>query len=235
MKCRRVENLIPLYVENDLAASLSERVSLHLEWCGRCNWLLDEYKESQNWLHSGAGPELDEAELNAFKAGVLRSVAQNTTKAPAVANLIQHWTRRQLFAFFIAILFVSGMVLLYVYQTRENVKIAPPQKAVLSPEPEPAPAPAPGLAGEVEPKSVEQAFVNKRKRPAIKARRNALLAKHRFEANPGGDPAQFSFESEKANRASGMLRIEFQTSDPNIRIIWFAPKETNSSQKPATD
>jgi hypothetical protein len=25
-----------------------------------------------------------------------------------------------------------------------------------------------------------------------------------------------------------MLRIEIQTSDPNIRIIWFAPKEVES-------
>src|SRR5262249_30092248 len=33
-----------------------------------------------------------------------------------------------------------------------------------------------------------------------------------------------------------MLRIEFQTSDPNIRIIWFAPSRTDSHQsKPATD
>jgi hypothetical protein len=33
-----------------------------------------------------------------------------------------------------------------------------------------------------------------------------------------------------------MTRIEIQTSDPTIRIIWFAPKETESHQnKPATD
>jgi hypothetical protein len=26
-----------------------------------------------------------------------------------------------------------------------------------------------------------------------------------------------------------ILRIELQTADPNIRIIWFAPKEPNST------
>ena len=29
------------------------------------------------------------------------------------------------------------------------------------------------------------------------------------------------------------LRIEFQTSDPNIRIIWFAPAQTNSRESKA--
>jgi len=33
-----------------------------------------------------------------------------------------------------------------------------------------------------------------------------------------------------------MLRIEIQTSDPLIRIIWFAPRESDSPPtKPATD
>jgi len=37
-------------------------------------------------------------------------------------------------------------------------------------------------------------------------------------------------------RQPEMLRIEIQTSDPSIRIIWFAPKETDSQQsRPVTD
>jgi hypothetical protein len=39
-----------------------------------------------------------------------------------------------------------------------------------------------------------------------------------------------------ANRSREMLRIEIQTGDPSIRIIWFAPRETDLHQsKPATD
>jgi hypothetical protein len=30
--------------------------------------------------------------------------------------------------------------------------------------------------------------------------------------------------------SDGMLRIEIQTVDPNIRIIWFAPKEIDNPQ-----
>jgi hypothetical protein len=51
-----------------------------------------------------------------------------------------------------------------------------------------------------------------------------------------------SSPSETGSRNDGevdsrpMLRIEFQTSDPNIRIIWFAPSQTDSHQtKPATE
>lgn len=33
-----------------------------------------------------------------------------------------------------------------------------------------------------------------------------------------------------------MTRIEFQTADPNIRIIWLTPKDSNSSPiKPNTN
>src|SRR5262245_56654081 len=42
--------------------------------------------------------------------------------------------------------------------------------------------------------------------------------------------------SNSAFDSKRMLRIEIQTSDPNIRIIWFAPKENDFHQsKPATD
>ncbi len=41
---------------------------------------------------------------------------------------------------------------------------------------------------------------------------------------------------DNANGSQDMLRIEIQTGDPSIRIIWFAPRETDSHQnKPATD
>ena len=68
MKCRRVEKLIPLYVERDLESGIADRISSHLDWCGRCNWLADEYRESQTWLRSSPAPEFDEAALNGFKA-----------------------------------------------------------------------------------------------------------------------------------------------------------------------
>ena len=39
-----------------------------------------------------------------------------------------------------------------------------------------------------------------------------------------------------SNDSKDMLRIEIQTSDPLIRIIWFAPRESDSPPtKPATD
>jgi len=89
MNCRRVEKLIPLYVEGDLASGIADRLASHLEWCGRCNWLADEYKESQSWLRSSEPPEFDEAALNGLKAGVLRQIAETSARPSLLPSLVQ--------------------------------------------------------------------------------------------------------------------------------------------------
>jgi hypothetical protein len=54
---------------------------------------------------------------------------------------------------------------------------------------------------------------------------------------PGIAPIEKQNEvSDVVGRSREMLRIEIQTGDPSIRIIWFAPKETDlHPSKPATD
>jgi hypothetical protein len=43
-------------------------------------------------------------------------------------------------------------------------------------------------------------------------------------------------EEEEDRSVENMLRIEFQTADPNIRIIWFVPKDAESKgTQPVTD
>ena len=240
MKCRRVEKLIPLYVERDLESGIADRISSHLDWCGRCNWLADEYRESQSWLRSSAAPEFDEAALNAFKAGVLNRIAETNAKPSLIASLMQHWSRKQVLAFSTAVLVVLGMVVLYVYQTRARLGAPTPQIVDSRPSIEPGPA---GIA-----ENPRQANSDKRrdspKKRVYRAARNSrnALALRRATHTDARDRATVARASFTPVNSSGfgatpaMLRIEIQTSDPNIRIIWFAPKETDSHQiKPATD
>lgn len=243
MNCRRVEKLIPLYVEGDLASGVADRLTSHLEWCGRCNWLADEYKESQDWLRAGEQPEFDSAFLDNFKAGVLSRIGKSSTRSSLLGSLMQQWGRRQVLALSAALLLlIFGAVVLYVYQLRiagnpatlqavgetPNPETGGPDNRIASPVATPATA-----AGVSKPKNVKREI--RFKSPD----RNRIAARQRFQRTLLSPPDQI-IESATAlaeppsvgvdDDPPGMLRIEIQTGDPNIRIIWFAPKEVESLQ-----
>lgn len=240
MKCRRVEKLIPLHVEGDLAPGIADRIAAHLDWCGRCNWLADEYKESQSWLRSANVPEFEEADLNALKAGVWARIADATTKPSLLASLAEHWGRRQVLALSAAMLIIFGVVVFYIYQARMSVK--PP---VIEAKFEP-PYTSPGQPG-MTPPAVDQgpskeagsskssqapnrARIKARSAAPMIARQAAVIPVRQpsLPEPPGTNAAETVEEIFDGYDSKGMLRIELQTSDPNIRIIWFAPKEVEA-------
>jgi hypothetical protein len=242
MNCRRVGKLIPLYVEGDLASEAADRLAAHLEWCGRCNFLADEYKESQSWLRSSEAPLFDEATLNGLKAGVLRRIAESNAKPSFLASLIQQWGRRQSLALSAAMLIIVGVVVFYIHRVSTNVKQVaieavkqPPDEKNQTPnEPRPAPnpetAPGAGLSGRRN--RQVQAKNRMRTESAIVIKQNIappVLSQANTKEHPE-DPAAKSSDpfTGLADDSRDMLRIEIQTSDPNIRIIWFAPKEVES-------
>lgn len=245
MNCRRVEKLIPLYVEGDLESHSGERIASHLEWCGRCNWLADEFRESQSWLRSTQPPDLDEAFLSSFKAGALKLIAENNAKPSFLASVIQQWSRRQVFALAGAMMIIVAVVVFYVYQagTSRRLHVAettvtPENKVPLAPDSQPAPHRAPDT------QLATGAGLKKRQRSTHRTTVNALagrpaLSPQRIESPSStqisrlGSSGPGSLEPPVEPSGSGddspaMLRIEMQTSDPNIRIIWFAPKEVES-------
>lgn len=242
MKCRRVEKLIPLYVEGDLAPGTADRLASHLDWCGRCNWLADEYKESQSWLRTSEPPELDDAGLTAFKVGVLSRIEETGARPSLFASLLQHWSRKQVLALSAALLIIFGVVVFYIYQARMGVKPPVIQTVEQTPDGEtirpnetrlatnPETGKGAGLSRPLRGKSnantrsrvgnptvAEQTF-----EPPFVSQTNQMAASKTVAVDPTSGLAGSGDDSTE------MLRIEIQTSDPNIRIIWFAPKEVES-------
>jgi len=244
MNCRRVEKLIPLYVEGDLASGLADRITSHIEWCGRCNFLADEYRESQDWLHQCEPPMFEEAALTNMKVEVLKQIESTSEGTSLLASLIQHWGRRQILALSTAVLLVLGMVMVYVYQARGTVSRPAPELVRIPPGEEPsAPENEPRLVGGPE-KASEARLARRHRAP----RRHSIVrssyvdpmiaesAVAPVEPHGGTEAGDVLPEHHRNAGSPATLRIEIQTSDPNIRIIWFAPKETDSHQtKPVTD
>jgi len=242
MNCRRVHKLMPLYVEDDLRPALANRVAAHLEWCGKCNWLADEYKESQGWLRAWAPPEFDRALLDSVKNGALAQIAARTRRPSRWATLAPHLNRRQVFALSAAALVIVATFVIYTYQSRmkdagaiESVKQAPDQVPQIDQSPNVSSGPETALEASLP----LRRSVPKRSRHSLKRFARAVRSAEKEKLEVARSEAPQPPNAARPNLASDskdMLRIEIQTSDPLIRIIWFAPRESDSPPtKPATD
>jgi anti-sigma factor RsiW len=232
MNCRRTKRLIPLYAEGDLDSRRASEVAAHLDSCGRCNRLADEYKESQNWLRSCESPEFDEDLLRELKRSVL--IQAKPTRHRWIEALGQQLRRRQVLALSSALLIVVGALLFYIYQSGAETGATLADK---TPSRESAPD---NPARKHGPKEAQRAgFQTARhaagtRRPKIHRFGRSVLSQASNQPAPALDRALLQIDG--AADLKPALRIEMQTSDPNIRIIWFAPQQNGAHQtKPETD
>ena len=129
MNCKRVEELIPLYVGGDIDRRVTAEVQSHLKTCGGCAELAAEYEASRNWL-SGASPELDEAMLTDVKRGVMREL-RTASSRPGWFELMSAALARALSRPAVAaalLLVVFGALTLWLYLA----KPAPPVQIQLT-------------------------------------------------------------------------------------------------------
>jgi len=247
MNCRRIEQLLPLYVGGDLKSSLTAQIASHLEWCGRCNWLADDFRESQSWIRSYEAPVFNEAFVGDLKQRVLEGVAERRSRASVLTSWIGQWNRRQVLALAAACFVVAAMLALYVYQSRAKLdsgvvsRISNPEVSIETKE-------KPGVVTKGAPGAGFKAI-----QVAVKGHRSfkprtadvEIASRHLEPARQGPVeevPASVNVIEQTDNSTDvpvdsrEMLRIEIQTSDPNIRIIWFSPKAVDRQPtKPLTN
>jgi hypothetical protein len=267
MNCRRIEKLIPLFVEGDLDAGAMSMVSLHLNDCRNCSQMMSEYGESQNWLRTFTPPEFD----NAFFVDLKQSVMQEIEGKPARPTLMQQLTERltwnPTWAMAIVMLVLVGAFAFYLYsgKTESNstdekiAKDKEEQKQHQQEQREEKPQPKMELHNSLKDrlavkhsqKQFQQTLerIIKDKSPVIKPAQSlnfdliAEVIKPEQSLNFDLFAASLNDENpintglfEDLKIPVNTLRMEFQTSDPNIRIIWFAPKaDPSQSLKIDTD
>jgi len=232
MNCKRVEELIPLYVGGDIDRRVTAEVQSHLKTCGGCAELAAEYEASRNWL-SGASPELDEAMLTDVKRGVMREL-RTASSRPGWFELMSAALARALSRPAVAaalLLVVFGALTLWLYLA----KPAPPVQVQLTDGGSEQP---PRLPDKDEPPG----HFKLHRRPTGAGNRHRVTIARSHRGQPG-DPASRHVLTQNATampevqppsafavESGGMLRIDIQTGDPNIRIIWFAPKVVDGQQ-----
>lgn len=237
MNCRRVEELIPLYAGGDIDRRLTGEMQTHLEKCSGCAELAAEFEASSNWL-AGATIELDEAVLADMKRGVMREL-QTLKPRPGWFELMSGTIAGTLLRPAVAaalMLIVFGALTFWVFIGRKastppteakgtaDKQVAPEQFAI-----EPGDDDSPRLTTkerrigyEHHPRAVRFSNSQRRKLRAAGSRQVTTQA-----ANSSHEAQSPSLRPVDSGR---MLRIEIQTGDPSIRIIWFAPEEVDSQQ-----
>jgi hypothetical protein len=243
MNCKKVTQLIPLFVEADLEILEMEQLSAHFAVCNLCSDAMKEFQASQFMLHNFAAPEFNEEVFAQMRSSVLNEIAR-----PQIENLSStFWNWKVAFAASLAmVILVSGIALNrhgnlenYIAQTANIGEVkttnfnssASKNSMNTLPAVRKIPKPRsgrnsiaqgeasiskrnPGNVIENHP-SPERAIEIDREENSV-AINNSIAVIHETTA---------VLDEEKLTTEPEMLRIELQTADPNIRIIWFAPKE----------
>ncbi|MBK9313370.1 MAG: zf-HC2 domain-containing protein [Acidobacteria bacterium] len=209
MKCPQIEKLLPLYVGDDLPADQMESVRTHLADCTQCFEMAAGFSESRSWFREAAIPSFDEADLANMRASVHQRIAEEHEIPGLLDRIFASLSLRPVFVAAAAAIILLGAVL---YGLRSVDKPPNQVKPDIAREAEirdgnevidPTGRKTPQTAGRDKPRRI--------RRKAVKTRSD-LIART--------DPLPLETKQEPSEQ----LRIELQTSDPNIRIIWLARK-----------
>jgi hypothetical protein len=227
MKCPDIEKLIPLYAGGDLDPKHTRIVEQHLDSCENCRNQARGFEQSALWLKSNASPEFDDATFLQLRQAVRSEIARIQTK-PGFGDLIfSLWPLRPAPALSVAaiiILIAALSLIIFRSSTDKNSNLI---TAVSNPAINRQEEPAPTDALQAAPKAALR-----------KPRKTIARKEERLAINQIGSSAPTDITSSKVEEktetisSNEMLRIELQTADPNIRIIWFTPKkETQNDSK----
>jgi hypothetical protein len=240
MRCTHAEKLIPLFAGNDLPAREADALRRHLESCVNCRRLAGEFEESRDWLRGFAAPQFDEAILDSVRDSVLRDIGRIENRRRWIQWIVPSWNLRFAFAASLALLLI-GVLFGLVINRRQPPHDPQSNQAGMNKGGSNQVELPPGKAQDDRTNNDEQVATGnydrrKIKRKAIEPGLNEppQTTERIVELDP---IAQSINATELATDQSSvpdpatidpganqnMLRIEIQTADPNIRIIWFAP------------
>jgi len=254
--CARMAEQLPLYLSSDLKPRAARFVATHLEACENCRALASEYRASGEWIKQAARQEEFADEFyEGLRQSVLTRIKEQNTTPPASLFPALFWQRRPAFAAvaLIVILLTAAFAAEFVFRQLPGAR--PEQQASVMPvatTPEPAPLPSsvnqePQRVGDAQPPDQAQDMVANERRPQSRAAGRRIARQPAPATVPDESPIHsagtvgIDMEPKATQAASaspvestGMVasgevtRIEIQTADPNIRIIWLTPPAAGS-------
>ena len=237
MNCRQVDNLLPLYAGHDLDEKSERAVAAHLESCEACRAVVSEYRETRNLLHGFNAPAITDEVYDQMRQAVWRTIEAESSDASLFAALGGWFRPRFIWAAVAAILSVVSSVALYSFANRSAVQ----PRAVVSRS---RPAVQPPMGAPQQPyidrsaagtSPQRQADAPRRRKPDhLRAPDRAItVAAYSPDARVNRLESAVPAVEESvgpAGDAEQSLRMEIQTRNPNIRIIWFTQQDAKPGE-----
>jgi hypothetical protein len=243
MNCSQVQDSLPVYVGGDLAERWAHSITVHLQCCANCAEVANEYRETREMLRDFTPPAFAEGTYAGIRQRVLREI-ENERIAPAWPKMIANLFRPRLaWALATALLIAITLFAAFFIANRWNVESPVTEKNPKTVQPNAndhaesrPPAknqtgllPSPNL-----PRKGERGEIHQRRRNAVfdrvreqmaRAGANAPDTSLRVSMQPDNPPQPALFPPRDPTASEKALRLEIQTKDPNIRIIWFTQRE----------
>jgi len=218
MKCQASQQLLPLFVEGDLPPRKSEQVRRHLEDCLVCRGLQEQYRSSQQWLRASAHPMVAGERLEELRRAVLRRIEHQPRPAPLWLAIERGWAslRRWASQPAVAVAAVGMVVLVSVTMTRGlgGSRLGAQLDLENQVQLEEVTYEGDGAESPDDPDTI-------------------LAAATPEEMADGTETGEAMAIDGTEENAASKMRIEIQTQDPNVRIIWFAPAESAAAPEKA--
>ena len=240
MNCKNVEPLLSLYVGRDLEEEHSRLVAAHLQSCTKCTLAADEYGGAGQLLQGYQPPFFGDEMYAGIREQVLNKI-ERESHAPVRPGIFS-----QLFLALVqprmrwvtaALLLAISVTVLYMSRNPSGQLLNDQQVAVLTKAPNQTGSGADGRSENSNASASPSSFSNK----GLATTRRPITGKR--EANLGVAATKRSRESAKTMKvdsatndrvdqrvvgvsqpssAPAPLRVEMQTTDRNIRIIWLS-------------
>ena len=243
MNCKNVEPLLSLYVGRDLEEEHSRLVAAHLQSCTKCTLATNEYAGAGQLLQGYEPPFFSDEIYAGIRQQVLNEI-ERESHAPAGPGIFSQFflalVQPRMRWVTAALLFAISVTGLYL--SRNPLRQLPNdrQVAVRTKEPNQAGGRADVRSENSNASAGSSSFSNKG--PVRMATKRSPITRRR-EANPAVVATSRSRELDKTTKvdsatndrvvqpvvggsqpssAPAPLRVEMQTSDRNIRIIWLS-------------
>jgi hypothetical protein len=244
MNCTQVNELLPLYAGHDLAKSREHLVTAHLQTCATCSLAAAAYRDARELMQDFAPPVFGDE----VYAEIRRTVWQQVERKPKWRSIFESvtvWFEPQLAWAAAAVLMVTVSIVGLYFINREFtvptgiVDIPKTIVPTIGPAPE-RQGDALLVSGEGLPSRRLANMPKRQRRPdrmVAPDRGNSLVAYSPDaevttvqSSSPvvGTDNRDFA-----APNADKTLRMEIQTKNPNIRIIWFSQREPKPLTTPS--
>ena len=229
MNCKQVEELLPLYAGRDLEEKRATLITEHLQMCAACARVADEYCDSVQLSEQFAPPVFSEAVYAGIRQRVLREIeaeALAPSRSQTIASLFRPrltWAIASVFLIVVS----AFAIYFFVNKGKDEPQLANKPAVEVQPETKEHPNSGPKRANL--PRSVNTG--NKKQQMAgihraqPKRSRDLNITANNVSSQPATllEPTLFPPNSAALVKT---LRVEIQTKDPRIRIIWFVQPET---------